>query len=103
MTDTDYVLGRTVGEYERLIEQAEVMRPLTLRMLEAAGVCRGMDVLDVGCGVGDVSLLLSEIVGDEGSVVGVDVDQAALEVAEQRRTTLGRTKRGISCEGCRLR
>jgi ubiquinone/menaquinone biosynthesis C-methylase UbiE len=91
MTDTDYVLGRTVGEYERLIEQAEIMRPLTMRMLVAAGVCSGMDVLDVGCGVGDVSLLLSEIVGDEGSVVGVDVDRAALEVAEQRRIALGRT------------
>jgi ubiquinone/menaquinone biosynthesis C-methylase UbiE len=91
MTDIDYVLGRTLGEYERLIEQAELMRHLTMRMLLGAGVCPGMDVLDVGCGVGDVSLLASEIVGEEGSVVGVDVDREALEVAEQRRTALGRT------------
>jgi SAM-dependent methyltransferase len=50
-----------------------------------------MDVLDVGCGVGDVSLLLSEIVGDAGSVVGLDIHRETLEVAEQRLAALGKT------------
>jgi len=54
-------------------------------MLPAAGIRAGMDVLDVGCGVGDVSFLVRELVGERGSVVGVDVDTAALEVAEARR------------------
>src|SRR5438874_13735953 len=85
MNDTDYVLGRTAGEYERLIEQAELIRPLTERMLWAAGACAGMHVLDVGCGVGDVSFLVSELVGQDGSVIGIDVDSVALEVAESRR------------------
>jgi ubiquinone/menaquinone biosynthesis C-methylase UbiE len=85
MNDTDYVLGRTAGEYERLIEQAELIRPLTERMLLAAGVCAGMHVLDVGCGVGDVSFLVSELVGQSGSVIGIDLDPVALEVAESRR------------------
>ncbi len=89
MDDTDYVLGRTRAEYDRLIEQAELLRPLTERLLRAAGVGAGMHVLDVGCGVGDVSFLVSELVGPQGSVVGVDLDGAALRVAEERRQARG--------------
>jgi ubiquinone/menaquinone biosynthesis C-methylase UbiE len=88
VSEPEYALGRTVGEYDRLIEQAQIMRPLTERMLHAAGG-PGMHVLDVGCGVGDVSFLVSEIVGEQGSVVGVDVDQTALELAEGRRAATG--------------
>ena len=91
MDDTDYAFGRTQGEYERLIEQAELMRPLTERMLVAAGIGRGMHVLDVGCGVGDVSFLAAALVGPQGSVVGVDLDGEALKLAEQRRTVQGIT------------
>jgi ubiquinone/menaquinone biosynthesis C-methylase UbiE len=89
MEDTDYALGRTDDEYNRLIEQAELFRPLTERMLRAAGIGPGMHVLDVGCGVGDVSFLVSELVGPEGSVVGVDLDRFALSRAEDRRATRG--------------
>ncbi|MBV8770766.1 MAG: methyltransferase, partial [Deltaproteobacteria bacterium] len=49
MDDTDYAFGRSDAEYERLIEQAELFRPLTERMLLAAGIRRGMQVLDIGC------------------------------------------------------
>ena len=91
MDDTDYAFGRSRAEYERLIEQAELFRPLTERMLLAAGITRGMQVLDVGCGVGDVSFLVAALVGPEGSVVGVDLDAEALKLAEERRTTQGIT------------
>ena len=60
---------------------------MTERMLHAAGITTGMQVLDVGCGVGDVSFLVSEVVGAHGSVVGVDIDRAALDVADERRTS----------------
>ncbi len=91
MDDTDYAFGRSRAEYERLIEQAELFRPLTERMLLAAGITRGMQVLDVGCGVGDVSFLVAALVGPEGSVVGVDLDAEALKLAEVRRTAQGIT------------
>ena len=84
MDDTDYAFGRSRAEYERLIEQDELIRPLTQRMLLAAGVSCGMRVLDVGCGVGDVSFLASSLVGPEGLVVGVDLDAEALKLAEER-------------------
>ena len=89
MDDTDYALGRTDAEYNRLIEQAKLLRPLTERMLRAAGIGAGMHVLDVGCGVGDVSFLVSEIVGPAGSVVGVDLDAEAVGLANERRASLG--------------
>jgi SAM-dependent methyltransferase len=48
-----------------------------------------MRVLDVGCGVGDVSFLVAQLVGPSGSVVGIDLDADALAVAERRRVTVG--------------
>jgi ubiquinone/menaquinone biosynthesis C-methylase UbiE len=91
MDDTDYVLGRTHAEYERLIEQADMLRPLTERLLRAAGVGEGMHVLDVGCGLGDVSFIASDLVGPQGSVLGIDLDGDALRVAEERRIARGAT------------
>jgi ubiquinone/menaquinone biosynthesis C-methylase UbiE len=86
MDDTDYALGRNQAEYERLIEQAELLRPLTRRVFQAAGIGPGMRVLDIGCGVGDVSFLAGEMVGPDGSVLGIDLDGAAVELADARRT-----------------
>ena len=91
MEDADYAFGRGHAEYERLIEQAEVFRPLTERMLRRAGIGAGMHVLDIGCGAGDVSFLISALVGPEGSVTGVDLDGDAIGVAEQRRAAQGLT------------
>jgi len=84
MEDADYAFGRGRAEYERLIEQAEIFGPLTERMLRNAGIGAGMHVLDIGCGAGDVSFLVSALVGAEGSVTGVDLDGDAIGVAEQR-------------------
>src|SRR5215467_8438674 len=89
MEDADYAFGRGRAEYERLIEQAEIFRPLTERMLRNAGIRAGMRVLDIGCGAGDVSFLVSALVGPEGSVTGVDVDSDAIGVAEHRRAANG--------------
>nr|WP_281033477.1 MULTISPECIES: methyltransferase domain-containing protein [unclassified Mesorhizobium] len=43
-----------------------------------------MRVLDVGCGAGDVTFLVSEMVGSEGQVIGADRAPAALAAAEGR-------------------
>jgi len=91
MEDADYAFDRGRAEYERLTEQAEIFRPLTGRMLRSAGIQPGMRVLDIGCGAGDVSFLVSALVGPEGSVTGVDLDGDAVGVAEQRRAALGIT------------
>lgn len=40
---------------------------------------KGMAVLDVGCGWGDMSIQVADIVGSEGRVVGIDCVEAFLE------------------------
>jgi SAM-dependent methyltransferase len=85
----DYVLGRSELESQRLIKQSSFMRPSTERVFQKAGITTGMHVLDLGCGVGDVSFLAAELVGPTGSVVGVDLDPGVLGVAQKRATELG--------------
>ena len=82
--DPHYALGDSARELERLIAQAEFYGRLTRNLFADAGLARGMRVLDVGCGPGDVSFLAASMVGPEGEVVGVDVSPAAIEVARRR-------------------
>ena len=49
----------------------------------------GMSVLDVGCGWGDMSLQVAEIVGPKGRVVGIDCVEAFLEQARKDATAKG--------------
>ena len=78
---TDYVLGSTDAEHERLTRQAKTLEPYTERLFRDAGLGPGQRVLDVGSGVGDVALLAASLVGETGHVVGVDRDAIALAKA----------------------
>jgi SAM-dependent methyltransferase len=80
-----YVLGSDEAEVERLDQQAATIAPATALLLRAAGLGPGMRVLDLGTGPGHVAALAAELVGPEGSVLGVDQSEALLAVAESRR------------------
>jgi ubiquinone/menaquinone biosynthesis C-methylase UbiE len=54
------------------------------RMFVDAGIGPGMKILDVGCGRGDVSLLVSKLTGETGMVLGVDRDASSIEFAQNR-------------------
>lgn len=95
--ETTYVLGHSDHELERLLAQASILRPVTRRLLAAAGVGPGMRVLDVGTGAGDVALLAAEMVGEGGSVVGLDASAAALAVATQRAADAGLSNLRFHC------
>ena len=43
----------------------------------------GKTVLDLGCGTGRDCFLLSQLVGENGRVIGVDMTDAQLEVAQK--------------------
>src|ERR1700730_9679676 len=60
---SDYALGYTNSEHERLIRQAARIAPYTERLFREAGIGPGQRVLDLGSGVDDVSMLLARIVG----------------------------------------
>jgi SAM-dependent methyltransferase len=53
----DYPLGYSVLEARRLAERGSLLEPFTEDVFRRAGLGPGMRVLDIGCGVGDVSLL----------------------------------------------
>jgi SAM-dependent methyltransferase len=75
--DTDiYLMGRSREEYVRLRAQAAIWEPATARVLDEAGIAPGMRCADVGCGPGETMRLMAERVGPEGTVCGIDVDEA---------------------------
>ena len=86
MTSADgaYAFGHDTQAVQRLLTQGQLLNPFTRRLLEEAGIGRGMKVLDVGCGPGDVSLLAAELVGEEGQVIGVDTNSNAVQLAQTR-------------------
>ncbi|MCJ7797007.1 MAG: class I SAM-dependent methyltransferase, partial [Thermoleophilia bacterium] len=61
-----------------------VHNQMTERILRDSGLSTGMHVLDVGCGVGDVSFMVAKLVGESGHVLGLDRDEAALNTARAR-------------------
>ena len=79
-----YALGRSPQEYARLSRQAEIMKAMTSRLFSEAGIKQGMKVLDLGSGAGDVAMLLAEMVGPSGSVIGLDLDHDAILHARER-------------------
>jgi ubiquinone/menaquinone biosynthesis C-methylase UbiE len=68
---SQYVLGSTDAEHERLIRQAARLDPYTERLFRDAGIGPGHRVLDIGSGVGDVAMLVArdgrqlELPGDD--------------------------------------
>ena len=88
-TPTSYVLDSIETEHRRLVRQAWLLEPLTERLFREAGIGHGMRVLDLGCGMGDVSMLAARLVGPSGRVVGVDRDALVLANASQRAEAAG--------------
>jgi ubiquinone/menaquinone biosynthesis C-methylase UbiE len=84
-----YVLGHTAAEQVRLIRQARFLAPATEHFLRDAGIGSGMRVLDIGCGMGDVTMLAAKLVGPGGRVVSIDLDMASIETAQKRASAIG--------------
>ncbi len=77
-----YPLEPREGEEERLRIQGAAMRSDAEIMLNQIGVGEGWRCLDLGCGVGGITDLLSRRVGSTGSVVGLDSNPKLLDAAQ---------------------
>jgi len=82
-SSTTYPLTTQLA-FRWLEKQARLYESFTRQALLEAGIRPGMRVLDVGTGTGAVALLAAQIVGPEGTVVGVDRLPEVLEIAKQR-------------------
>ena len=80
-----YIYGRgSESEYKRLVRQGRRYEEETRTIFQKAGIGQDMRVLDVGCGVGEVSRIVADLVGPKGNVVAIDVDPGALAFARTR-------------------
>jgi SAM-dependent methyltransferase len=76
-----YVLGGTQTEQQRLAAQAQGLENPTRWMLDQINIKPGIKAVDVGCGPIGITNLLSERVGADGLVVGVEREPRFLEMA----------------------
>jgi ubiquinone/menaquinone biosynthesis C-methylase UbiE len=86
---SDYALGYTNAEHERLIRQAVRIAPITERLFREAGIGPGHRVLDLGSGMGDVAMLAARMVGPSGQVVGIERDASSIARAKARVASTG--------------
>jgi SAM-dependent methyltransferase len=86
---SEYLLGHAGAEQDRLIRQAMILAPTTERLFREAGIGPGQRVLDVGAGLGDVSMIAARLVGPSGEVVGVERDAATVAQASARVAAAG--------------
>ena len=88
-TDWEFERGSPTA-YEELFVPV-IFSPLAERLIDRANIQEGDHVLDIACGTGIVARLAAPLVGDTGTVVGIDTDEGMLAVAmkaaaEEQRT-----------------
>jgi ubiquinone/menaquinone biosynthesis C-methylase UbiE len=69
---------RLQAHLDRLFE------PLTAALLAAAAPKRGESIVEIGCGCGDLTLLLAKACGPESQVQAIDISTRMLERAKSR-------------------
>ena len=67
--------------YQRV--SASVQRGDGKQLIEKVTPCLGDAILDLGCGTGELSVYLTELVGQDGKVVAVDRDVDRIKVAQE--------------------
>lgn len=76
-------VGQRWARHQDRMDRA--FQPLTAALIERAAPRRGERAADIGCGCGDLSLMLADRLGTEGRVLAVDVSRPMLEQARARQ------------------
>jgi SAM-dependent methyltransferase len=80
-SQASYLFDRRQADQERLIRLSETLNEFTMEACLRAGLGPGGRAIDVGCGPLGALIVLAELVGSEGHVVGLDASQEALAQA----------------------
>jgi ubiquinone/menaquinone biosynthesis C-methylase UbiE len=77
--------------YEERLERYKVRMywQMPQRVMDELGIAEGMNVADVGAGIGYFTLTLSKKVGDAGKVYASDIDKTALSFLNERMKEAG--------------
>ncbi|MBV9877733.1 MAG: class I SAM-dependent methyltransferase [Verrucomicrobia bacterium] len=92
-----YIIRGGLEGRARLVVLSRIMRPATLSVLDRAGICPGMNCLEIGCGSGDIAFELARIVGPRGKVVATDIDEIKLRLAREEAAEHGLTNLEFRC------
>lgn len=96
-----YLLATGEAGAARLRLLHRVLGPSTMAVLRRAGLREGMQVADIGSGVGLVTAHLAWEVGENGAVVGVDISPEQIAVAAQTLAAEGlRNVRFLAADAC---
>ena len=91
---------RSVLPYNDFEEKYNLFNHLSVQLAEACGIKKGMTVCDIGCGTGTSSMVLSDFVGEEGRVIGVDFSEDMLGFARERMKDLSNIEFTLSDAEC---
>ena len=87
MTDDDYIFEIGAEGQQGLDMLDQLFNRSTQAFLQQSGLKPGMRVLEIGCGIGTMSVWLAQQVGEQGRVVAIDNNQyqvkATARAAEQ--------------------
>jgi ubiquinone/menaquinone biosynthesis C-methylase UbiE len=86
-----YVIRGGREGYDRLQVLTRSRWPDTEELFRRVGVGPGMRCLDLGCGGGEVAFELARLVGPNGHVTGIDMDEVKIEFGREVAA-----KRGLS-------
>jgi ubiquinone/menaquinone biosynthesis C-methylase UbiE len=86
-----YVIRGGQQGYERLQLLARERWPDTSALFGRAGVGPGARCIDLGCGGGEVTFEIARLVGPDGRVTGVDMDEIKISLARQAAVERGVT------------
>lgn len=78
-----YIIAGGANGKKRLAILSETLYPYVISHFKDLGVTEGKTFLDVGCGGGNVTTLVSEMVGPGGNVVGIDFDEEIIALNKQ--------------------
>jgi ubiquinone/menaquinone biosynthesis C-methylase UbiE len=85
----NYILRTGASAAARLHLLHHLFGPISRQMLLEAGISPGMYILDLGCGIGDVTCWMASQVAPHGSVTSIDLSAEQLAEARLQAATLG--------------
>ena len=80
-----YMLERGSKGAERLQLLSRILSPTTEALLLRAGLAPGWRCLDIGCGTGQVTILMAHRTSPDGLAVGLDPDEHFLDLGARSR------------------
>lgn len=86
---SDYVLQVGEAGRERLELLNELCNSHSMNFLKQEGLAEGMSVLEIGCGIGIMTLQIAKHVTATGKVVGLDISKQQLAIANEKAANEG--------------